>query len=197
MLRLSLQFVALYAILLVPWPALNEAAATYLRALGVVVYGGISDRRELDFESLPAAQHADKLRVVIVNRSLMNKEGAGPVRNLDFDAAGLVVRPLALIGALVICTPVSWKRRMEAFLWCVFGEQVIIVGVLGFCIWHESSEISLVALSPFCKQIALSVREMLVAQLDLAVPILLWIVVMFRRGDESLLSISLQPRTIS
>jgi len=197
MLRLSLQFVVLYSIVLVPWPALSKASASYLQMLGSVVYGGGGDRRELDFESLSSAQYPHELRVVIVNRSLMNKDGSGPVRNLDFDAAGLVFRPLALIGALIICTPISWQRRLKAFLWCVLWEQIIVVGVLGFCIWNESSEISLVSLSPFCKQVALSVREMLIAQLDLAIPILLWIVVMFRRGDEKLLSISPHRRAVS
>jgi hypothetical protein len=190
MFQLSLRFVALYAVLLVPWPVLNDVAVDYLRALGAAVYGGIGDRRELDFQSLPAAQPAHELRVVIVNRSLMNQDGAGPVRNLDFDAAGLVLRPLALIGALMICTPIPWRRRVKAFLWCVLWEQIIVVGVLGFCIWNESSDISLVALSPFGKEVASSVRQMLVAQLDLAIPILLWIGVLFRRGDERLLSLS-------
>jgi len=197
MVQLSLRFVALYAFLLVPWPALNEVSVNYLKSIGAVIYGGVGDRRELDFESLSSAQYPHELRVVIVNRSLMNKDGTGPVRNLDFDAGGLVLRPLALIGALIMCTPLPWQRRLKAFLWCVLWEQIIVVGVLGFCIWNESSEISLVALSPFCKQVALSVREMLIAQLDLAVPILIWIGVIFRRGDERLLSILLQPRAVS
>jgi hypothetical protein len=184
MIPLSLRFVALYAILLVPWAVVNQPASAYLRALGDSIYGRIGERRELDFESASTTERPYGLRVVIVNRSLMDSAGSGPVRNLDLDAAGLLARPMALIIALIACTPASWKRRLTALLWCMVWEQIIVLCFLGFCIWTESSELSLVTLTPFWKRLAMDAREMLVAQLGLGIPIFLWIVVMFRRGDD-------------
>jgi hypothetical protein len=179
----SLRFVAIYAILLIPWPAFDAAAGAYVRDWSEWLYGGTNDRRELDFETAATPAHPGDLRVVIVNRALMTSAGAGPVQNLDLDAAGLVCRPLALICALIACTPLSWKRRFTALLWCLLWEHVIVLGTLGFCIWMESAEVSLVSLTPFWKHVAIDFREMLAAQLGLVVPILLWIVVVFRRSE--------------
>ncbi len=179
-----LQFTLIYTLLLLPWPLANEAASTYLIALGHAVYGGPNDQRELDFEKMATSDYPYGIRIVIVNRSLMKPDGSGPVRNLDLDARGIVIKPLALLIALIAVTPLSWLRRLKALGWCLLWEQFIIIAVLGFSIWSEAAEISLVHLSPFWLQVVHSLREVMVSQLGLSVPILLWLLVVFRRGDE-------------
>jgi hypothetical protein len=55
--------------------------------------------------------------------------------------------------------------------------------VIGFSIWDQSTEVAIVSLSPFWKQAAENISQILVGQLNIAAPFLIWIVVTFRRQD--------------
>ena len=120
------------------------------------------------------------MRIVIVNRALMNPDGSGPVRNLD---AGFGWLPVALLMALILATPISWRRRGVAILLGVLCMHVVILLALRFIIWNESMEISLVTLPPFWKTISNGFRDALITQFNPAIPVLIWILVTFRRGD--------------
>ncbi|MGB8169129.1 MAG: hypothetical protein WCF18_16650 [Chthoniobacteraceae bacterium] len=120
---------------------------------------------------------------MIVNRTLMASDGSGPVRNVDIDLGRLGTRPLALLLALIFATPIPWKRRAVA---AVVGLLLLHVGVLlflSFCLWVESAEVQLVAFSPTMKALAKGAEAAGVAQFPIAGPVLIWIVVTFRRED--------------
>ncbi len=108
------------------------------------------------------------------------------MRNLDLDASDLVLRPLALTVALILCTPVSWRRRLAALFWCVLWEHVVVLFAVAFFIWNESNQLSPDPSGSWPRQVAGDFQQMLVNQLDLGVPLVLWIAVVFRRGDEGL-----------
>jgi hypothetical protein len=115
---------------------------------------------------------------------LMNADDSGPVRHLDFDTLGLGWRPTALLIALIVATPISWARRRWALFWGLIWQNAFLLVFLGFLIWNESSEISLVNLTPFWKHLASNFKDALVGQAGLAVPVAIWVLVTFRRIDK-------------
>ncbi len=176
------RFVIVFTILALPWPGANEAYSRFFRGLSMLVLGGESSDRELSFEH-PAkgTGRASDLRVVIVNSALMNADGSGPVRNLD---VGIDQRGLALLVALILATPVSRTRRGWTIFWGAISIHGAMLLILNFLIWRESAEIGLVTLPPFWKAAADTIRGIAIEQIDLGLPILIWILVTFRRDDR-------------
>ena len=176
------KFILFYFILAMPWPGLHTAYGHYFRALGRRFFED-TDTRELSFETVGGTErHSNNTRIVIVNRSLMHQDGSGPVRNLDLDEWGFWLES-ALLLALIGATPISWKRRAWAIFYGLMMIYVFLICFLGLCIWNESAEIGLVTLTPFWKSFFNGVKEMGISQLSLAIPVLIWILVTFRRGD--------------
>ena len=177
------RFVFVFLVLAIPWPGVNSAYGLYFRAFGRTFFGD-NDRRELSFETPGENEkRPNATRIVIVNRALMHPDGSGPVRNLDIDAAGFW-RATALLLALILATPIPWRRRIQALFWGMFWIHLFILLMLGYGIWNESTEIGMVMLSPFWKSFANGLKEAVIAQFGLALSVLIWILVTFRRGDR-------------
>ncbi|MGB8354596.1 MAG: hypothetical protein WCD79_11950 [Chthoniobacteraceae bacterium] len=160
---------------------MNKAYEICFRALAGMVFAGDNGQRELSFESQGEdSKHPFDTRIVIVNRALLNPDGSGPVRYLD---VGSGWQATALLLALILATPVSWRRRGWAVFLGLLCIHFLILLSLSFIIWNESMEISLVTLSPFWKQISNGFRDVLVSQFTVAIPVLVWVLVTFRRED--------------
>ena len=176
------QFTFFFLILAVPWPGGNKAYGIYFRALGRTIFSDNASR-ELCFETPDKNENAPgDTRIVIVNRAWMHTDGSGPVRNLVLDASGFW-RPTALLVALILATPIPWQRRLGALFWGLFWIHLLLMLFLGFCIWNESAEIGLVTLSPFWKSFLNRFKEAELTQFAMAIPVTVWILVTFWRGD--------------
>ncbi|HWZ95184.1 MAG TPA: hypothetical protein VNW30_08325 [Opitutaceae bacterium] len=175
----SVSFLLFFGLSLVPWPGLPAVCGGYFRAVGSLVFDSKTGPRSLEFEP----HEAHDTRIVIINRELMQPDGSGPVRNLDLDSFGFTWRPVSLLFALILASPVSWPRRARALVAGGVCLQGFLLLVLGFSIWNQSTEIALVTLSPFWKQTAENISHILVGQLNIASPFLIWLVVTFRRED--------------
>jgi hypothetical protein len=182
-LRFLACFAFWYAALLLSWPVTGPAYCATFRAIGTLVYGSNDRTKEITFEAFSQGYHSHYTRVVIVNPAKMKPDGSGPVRNLDLDTRYFGWMPLALLLALVLATPLPWKRRRRALLWGFVFQQAFVILALGYCIWNESTEVGLVSLPEAGKEAAMAVKSMLVGQLIVAVPVLIWILATFRRGD--------------
>jgi hypothetical protein len=178
------RFAILYIILVVPWPGWDRIYGICFRSLGSTIFASNSGPRELSFttpsENMP---RPFLTRIVIVNRKMMREDGAGPVRNLDMDAQSFGWKPTALLLALIATTPIPWRRRGLAILWGLLCLHILIIAGLGFCIWNQSTEVSLVTLTPFLKHVADTFQGFLVSQYGLMLPALVWLSVTFRRED--------------
>jgi len=176
------QFTLIFLILAVPWPGWNKAYGVYFRALGRTIFTD-SPVRELNFETAEEnGKPQEYTRIVIVNRARMHADGSGPVQNLDLEASGFW-RPTALLVALILSTSIPWRRRLWALFFGLFWIHLILILFLGFCIWNESTEIGLVALSPFMKLFCNGFKEALLAQFSITIPVTVWVLVAFHRGD--------------
>lgn len=179
------KFVVLYVLLVLPWPGWDRIYGAYFRTLGRAVFASEHGLRDLSFETMgPDFPHPLYTRVVISNRRVIAANELVPVRNLDLDAQAFGWKPTALLLALIVATPLAWRRRGRALLWGLPVAQIIILMFLGFCIWNESTEVGLVTLTPFWKNFAEGVKGLLVTQYDMVMPVVVWILVTFRPEDR-------------
>jgi len=183
--KFLVRFALVYVLLNLPWPGFREAYSAYFRAFGGMVFTKDTERSQVSFETPePYSPRPHDTRVVIVNKALMNYDGSGPVRNLDFDAVAVGWRPLALLAALVVATPIPWRRRVRALAFGTLGLHAFFLVFLGVAIWNESTEISLLTLTPFWKSALNGLKTVMVSQLGLCLPVLIWGLVTFRVGDR-------------
>ncbi len=182
--RAVVYFGLIYTLLILSWKGFTEAYVDTFQAVSSSIYGAADQTREITFEHYKRdPRHPYYTRVVIVNQRLMNPDGSGPIRNLDFETRGLGWIPVAIIASLFVATPLPWKRKGWPMFWALIVIQTLIFAALGFFIWDESSEIGLVAFTPFWKQIIAAIRETLTAQLTMTLPIVIWLLFTFRIGD--------------
>ena len=177
------RFALLFAIFVAPWPGLDRVEAACIQSIATQVFGGTHGNREVSFEEIPG--QPGRTRAVIVNRALLNSDGSGPVRNLDLDLDRLVIRPLAVLLALILVTPVPWRRRVRSIVVSLVVLFVCLFALFGFCLWLESAELMLVNLGQVSKTLASDFRSASIAQAVIALPVLIWLVVTIRRDDIS------------
>lgn len=185
--RFLAAFVVIFSVLMLPWLGLAKGYTAVFRAIGTRCFSNDEGQREVTFLDSPdKAVRPTFVRIEIANRKLLKPDGSGTVRNLDFDVRGLGWQPTALLMALVLASPLPWGRRLTALGWGLFWVQIVVMGFLAFAIWNESSEVGLVAMSPFWKNIASGWQDSFITQFSLAAPVAVWMLVTFRTGDLAL-----------
>ena len=190
------RFILIYGLLIAPWPDLNQTYGSYFRALGTAFFSSDSGPRVLRFaeqNSVPeAARKTPPLatRVTLANRNLADSQGNGPAQLIDLDTRSIGWVPTALTTALILASPVPWKRRLWALLAGWVLVQLFLLFSLQSWIWDASPAVSLETLSPFWQSRADDLEYVLITQLgaSFSVPLVIWVVVTFRRRDLELLS---------
>ncbi|AHF93964.1 hypothetical protein OPIT5_01580 [Opitutaceae bacterium TAV5] len=171
-----LRFVLIFALLALPWPGVKAFSSAYFCILGRIVFGQTGGPREVQFADRNPGNPGE-VRATIINWRLMGAGGSGPVRNVDLPPFGLLWRPMALLAALVLATPATWRRRTLALL---LGTTVIHVWcflTLGFILWSESRHVALASLDASGAEIADWAQRVMVFQLSLAVPAVAWLMI--------------------
>ena len=180
------RFALVYGLLIAPWPGFNAAYGRYFRILGQTVFAREGDRRILHFEAVPKNLHRVlDTRIALANRDQMDREGRGPVRYLELDSRGVGWVPTVLTFALIVATPIPWLRRCWALLWGMLTVHGFILVSVAVYIWNNSTDLALLTVAPFWKQIIAGLEETLITQMGVSfvVPVLIWILVTIRRQD--------------
>jgi hypothetical protein len=182
------RFALIFGLLILPWPGWNELYGEYFRALGQMAFSREGDTRIVRFEPHELQHGFSSLntRMTLANRDLVDSSGNGRVEMVDLDTRSIGWVPTALTVALILATPVSWRRRGRALLWGLLLIHCFILFSLQTWIWDESPDLSLTTLSPFWKTVADDLEYTLVTQLgaSFSVPVLIWILVTYRREDK-------------
>jgi hypothetical protein len=165
-----------------PWPGLNEGYGVFFRVLCRTFLSLDDGKRELYFEKGEAQRAMTITRICIVNTALIKADGTAPVWNLDMDTHGFW-NMTALVIALSFATPISRRRKIYGIIWGCLGVHVFILLTVAFSVWNESHYVRLVSLSLFWQGAADKLQDALISQLSLSVPVLIWFVATFRRGD--------------
>jgi hypothetical protein len=121
------------------------------------------------------AGHSLNARIIIVNPSLLNPDGSGPERHLDFDAIGVFWSPCALILSLFLASPFSWKWRILGIL---VGIPLLLIAIyleMRFLIWDESSFIGLASIPEYLRGCMTVLRRIVMFTIGCTFPISLWL----------------------
>jgi hypothetical protein len=182
-----LRFGVIFGLLIFPWSGWNQLYSSYFRALGTAAFSRDNDQRIVYFEP-HAVQHGfsslDTL-VTLGNRALADSNGNARVKEIDLDTRSLGWMPTALTMALILATPVPWRQRAWALAWGMLLIHAFILFSLQVWIWDESTDLSLADISPFLQTVMDNLEYTLITQLgaSFSVPLLIWILVTFRRKD--------------
>jgi hypothetical protein len=185
-LHFLLCFVLVFGLLIAPWPGWNGIYAQYFRAFGNAVFNVGSGNRVVRFAPGAEAYSALDTKLTLGNRDLLDEHGKGLVKRTELDSRSIGWVPTALTLALVVATPIPWRRRVVALVGGLLLIHAFIFFSLQSWVWDNSPDVSLLALSNFWKNVAGQLDYALINQLgaSFSVPVIIWIMVTFRRQDE-------------
>jgi len=182
----ALRFAVIFGLLIVPWRGWNEAYAHYFQALGQIAFNLPGETRRLVIFG-PASGKKPGLdtSLTLANPALLDSTGRGLVETTELDARAIGWVPTALTGALVLATPIPWPRRLGALAGGLVLIHLFILFTLQTWIWNNSAGLSLLTLSHFWQRAVWELNYALMTQIgaSFTVPVLIWVLVTFRRQD--------------
>ncbi len=184
-------FILVYAVLLYPWPGWKNVYSSYFRELGQIAFGREGAMSVVRFEPYFEQHGFSTLdaRMILANSSQTDSNGHGPVKMLDLDTRSIGWTPTVLTMALILATPIPWRRRAWALVWGFFWVNVFILFSLQSWIWDASPGLALFECSPFWQATLDNLEYTLLTQIgtSFSVPVLIWMLVCFRREDLELI----------
>jgi len=174
-----------YGLLVVPWPGVMDtyrmnAYRAYFCGGANAIFGTLGGAA-ISFKPITAPDHAKDTTVTMQPRR-------GPRGQFDMKSLYTGYRPTAFMIALVLATPIAWKRRLRALLWCLLWVHVFIAIRLDIRLLDALSNADALAVftfSPFWKNLLTALRLIFFGApaTDYTVPAFIWLLVCFRRGD--------------
>lgn len=201
------RFLIVFVLLMAPWPGVAAWYGSAFRIVNQVAFPSFGSTRVVRFLDLgnlkpgdlppgaeaPPATHV--LDTLVELRSRNDPEHIGYMRTGSWQMG---YRPTAFLIALVLATPIPWKRRTRALAWGFLVINLFVLARVGLTLlmgFSGESGVALIALSPWMRSCLDFVANFMVLEFegDLVMPAVIWFVVTFRRGDWELLARILRP----
>lgn len=174
-----------YTLLILPWLGLRPTYARFFRAANQFVLGSFG--RDGVVRLVPTKEAADALdsELVLRNRTTGITMGAEISSNVGYS-------PAAFFTALLIATPLPFRRRAGAFVWGMLLIHAAVTLTLFLRItlaFGTNSHIATFSMGEFAQTtLAGLIRLVLfVPFFSLVTPIFIWILVTFRTEDLDLM----------
>lgn len=180
-------FSLIYCALIAPWPSWNTLYGGWFRYFSQKLID-VGPRHQM--VRLQEAKPGARLdtEIVLIDPQALDEHGRGRARVLGLDTRGVGWIPTAFLCALVLSTPILWKRRIRALGLGLLAVHLYLALAVRAYIWNESIP-SLaengVSASHFLKWLANGLEETLITQLgpSFVIPAIIWLLVTFRRED--------------
>jgi hypothetical protein len=172
------------AVLLLPWPAWRDLYATGFRAAANVLLGSIGRDGIVRFEPGEATDVNMDSRIVLQNRSTQAQS------HVAFNCRFAGWLPTAMTAALVLATPLPWRRKLAALaagLALVHLFIALRLWVYLAYLFSAGDTLAVFAPGPFVRGLLGAISDGLFASLigSFLGPILIWLVVAVRPRDWS------------
>jgi len=139
--------------------------------------------RTLEFSRDPG--HPLNARITIVDPALMNPDGSGPIRNVDFDALGVFWGPMAAFLALSIAYRSTERHRLPLFL----GGLILLLTIgfwnFYFILWDEARHLYLPPTTRWVGETIGSLRSISGMLATACLPFALWVITALDERDIS------------
>jgi len=186
-----LRFVVIFGLLIAPWPGWNVAYSHYFQALGQMAFNSSGEGpRKVIFQPASGEHPGLDTRVTLENTALLENGDKRGVHAEEIDARSIGWVPTALTTALVLATPIPWPRRLAALAGGLVLIHLFIFLTMQSWVWNNSPGVALTTLSSFWQQAADALSYALLSQIgaSFSVPVVIWILVTFRRQDQDALA---------
>ena len=183
--RFLLRFLLIYVVIAILGPACMPRI--YEGVLTVAGKAFECDRPDCEriFEFSEDPGHPLNARITIVDPSLMNPDGSGPVRNVDFDALGVFWGPMAAFFSLSLAFRIKDRHRGLLFL----GGLVLLLGIVfwnfHFVLWDEARQLYQPLPPPWVGETIRSLRSLSGMLATGCLPFALWVITTLDEQDIS------------
>lgn len=179
-------FAVVYGLLMALWPVWRGVYSQLYSSAAALLFESPGSRAVVHFHR--SRNTGDEVKITFYDRKRVDRLGR-PIPLLriahDIRYGGYIY--LAFLAALILATPIPWRRKAWALLWGLILMHVFMAVRLGILILHllSSEQVSLLALNWFWKEtLLLSVQVFTINILPgFVVAIVIWVLVSFRRGD--------------
>ena len=173
---------AVFVLLMAPWPGLEEAYGRLFRAGGNLLFVHFGPGGTVHFRPSSTTDPHRDTELVLTNR----RSGFGRYFFISSRVQGY--KPTAFILALTLGTPLPWSRRWRAVLWgflCVNVYVIIKLVVLLLACFSRETTLALFPVGPMSKGLLEYLNWLLVVSEAgrLILPLGIWVLVTFRRKD--------------
>ena len=171
-----------YAALMIPWPGLQRAYGAFYRAGWNVLFTSFGADGQAQFLPLRPPQRGQDTTVILKNlrtRFLFR---------LTTSNRYMAFAPTVLLLALILATPIPWSRRWRALLWGLLLVHGFIAARMTLILLEAFTRGDNMALwepGPFWRGVVTGLILTFACSVvvSFAVPVLIWILVMFCGGD--------------
>ena len=172
---------AWYLVLTAPWPGLSDRYGDAVRACGNALFGTFGTVGVVRFKAAADLGPSHDTGILF-----------GPKRNPNAWLANASVRrmsylPTAVTAALVLASPLPWRRRMVALAWGLAFVHLFVLVRLSVTIYYYFVSVSIIELTPYRSSALRLAYEALSESLvpSFVGPAVIWLLVAFRIEDWS------------
>ncbi len=111
-----LRFVLIFGLLIAPWPGWDLGYSRFFQSLGRMAFNLRGETpRKVMFQPASGEYPSLDTRIILENTELADRgEKKNCVRATEIDSRSIGWVPTALTAALVLATPIPWRRRLTA-----------------------------------------------------------------------------------
>lgn len=188
-------FVVAFSILMIPWPGVRSAFGAYYRGVGNFFFSSLGEDGRCQL--VPMVRPSERMDTVVELTNLRTRSTASMETGSRF--IGYV--PSAFVLSLVLASPVSLRRKAWATLWGLLASQVFMVFRVGLGVLRRFTmpdDLSVWLPGPAANAVIEILFDVFVVSSigGFVMPVLIWVLVTFRRGDwERMVPGGRTPRT--
>ena len=168
------------ALLMIPWPGWREMYATGFRTVANVLLGSMGHNGEVRFEPGDGNESGVDTQIVLRNRQTQAQS------HLSFSCRYAGWMPTAMTMALVLATPLSWKKRLTALVFSLALVQAFVFARLWVYLaylFSAGDTLAVLDAGPAVHSVLGAISDGLLISLigSFLGPILIWLVIAVRK----------------
>jgi len=198
-----LRFVLVYGLLNALWFSVDKFYAKNFITAGNMVFSSFGSKGEVRFFAFqsPKSPHRD-IAILLVNRETVDSDKLDekeiPVHWFIISSRDMGYTLTILLIALILATPIRWKRKGWTLLWGMIFVHVFLVfklTILFLFSFSNGEPPAVMAFSPFWQSILNVTHEIVMVNIGFFyIALVIWILVTFRRSDWRMLE-QMLPKT--